>query len=104
MKILESIIKAYFVLDERKRFTSKALSDLGLWYDGTDYNVENLHLFEQKVWTFLSDQQKLDLLLEQQTQHNSEISELKNSVKRLEDRLDNLRISTQIVSKCDYDY
>ena len=102
MNIPESIIKMHFLVGTRKKITQKFLSELGLYWDGSDYIVEDVNLFEEKVWLFLSDQQKLDLLLEQQTKHSSEIDELKNNLKRLEDRLDNLRISTQITSSYDY--
>lgn len=102
MNIPESIIKMYFLHGTKKRITQKLLSKLGLYWDGSDYIVEDVNLFEEKIWLFLSDQQKLDLLLEQQTKHSSEMHELKNNLKRLEDRLDNLRISTRIESSYDY--
>lgn len=76
-----------------KKITAKVLWALGLWFDGNDYIVEDIILFEQKVWLFLNDQQKFDLLLSQQVQHTSEISELKSGLERLEHRLNNLRVS-----------
>jgi hypothetical protein len=93
MKIKDSLIK--FVLPKVvKKITISLIESLGLNRVGDEeYIIENQKLFEENFWLFLSDSVKLELLLSEQIKHRSDIDELKNEVRLLEDRLDNITIT-----------
>lgn len=92
MKITEELIKLALPKGTKK-ITSKVLTNLGLWWDGNEYIIENIEIFEKYVWSCLDDSIKVNLLFDQHVEHKLEIDELKRNVERLEKMFDNLHIT-----------
>ena len=78
-----------------KKITTKVLTDLGVFFDGNDYIVENRPLFEEKVWIFLTQQQKLDLLLDELSAMGIKLEDVARNQERIDRTLDNLTITVR---------
>jgi len=93
MQISDEIIKAA-VPKGTKRITASVLYKLGLHQIyGAKYIIDDVELFHNHVWAYLTDQQKLELLLSEISEHRQEIDDLRNSVASLENKMSNVRLA-----------
>jgi hypothetical protein len=77
-----------------KKITANVLRNLGLQHDyAAKYIIEDAELFQKSVWAYLTDQQKLELLLSEISEHRQEIDDLRNSVANLEYKMTKMRLS-----------
>jgi hypothetical protein len=92
MKIDASILKS--VCPDRTRLTIKQISNLGLdcLYDD-DYCITDTNMFINNFWCKLTEQQKASLFLAQLVKYDNTINDLENSIRSIENRLDNLKIT-----------
>jgi hypothetical protein len=92
MKIEKEIIKNIYP-DVRKR-SVKLYQTLGIASLGNDeYLINDINSFIKNFWSKLNDEQKANLFLTQVLEHENVLDELKNRMRWIEDRLDNLKIT-----------
>ena len=92
MKIDKSILKS--IHPKHGRLSVKLIENLGIEIlSFNEYRITNDDAFIKNFWSKLSEEQKVSLFLTQLVEYDESINELKNSLRTIEDRLDNLKIT-----------
>lgn len=92
MKIDKSILKSIY--PNHGRLSVKLIENLGIEIISfNEYRITNAATFIKNFWSKLSEEQKVSLFLTQLVEYDESINELKNSLRTIEDRLDNLKIT-----------
>jgi hypothetical protein len=92
MKIDKSILKSIY--PNHGRLSVKLIENLGIEIISfNEYRITNADTFSKNFWSKLSEEQKVSLFLTQLVEYDESINELKNSLRTIEDRLDNLKIT-----------
>ena len=92
MKIDKSILKSIY--PNHRKITHEHIDNLGIECNyANDYSIADIYKFLNNFWSKLSDEQKASLFLNHLVEYNETINDLKNDIRSIQDRLDNLKIT-----------